>query len=1296
MTDLLPYSGVRSTAALEPSPGPEVRFGGVVGSAFEADWIRQDRLGLFDRRRDEMYARIYERLGTDGQAAVEAELQEASPADRDLMRFRPLPAGSPAQRAAPPAAESANPWARRAAILAAIDRLPPDVRGRLSGLPLTEEEIDATVAAMLNRELTYAEADVALGRDSDIPLPLIGSLGQFVGGTASVMAEPTQWPFLMMGPGAGAGLGMRIAADAGFSALGEAVQIPAEQVQAERLGIEATDPLARVALGAAAGGLFRGGIELGAAGLREIETRAARQREQALAEAQAKLAELDAGTRGAVLQLTDQRGVVDSTPPGVDAIDHSVALEAAGETLTRPVLQLTDSVRSRISEGTLRLSLGQIVTGGAAQGVLRLPRSLALDGPGALVLDFGDVMRPDGTRVADTPPLQLTGADVLGDPARPLQLTGEQMTAGQPVLELPVMPQGEVLRLTLADVLAGRTAPPGVPRRPLTLTGGDLAPGAQPPLALRPGQIAPGNPGDTLVLSVGQIVREGDRTVLKLQVDEIVAGGRWLPVPVQEGALVPVPRDPPAPPPEPRDVPALAAPDRPLLLPAPDRADGPAPAEAGLVGRIIAVESGGNPDARNPASSAAGLGQFIDSTWLSTVKKWRPDLAAKHSDAELLAMKAGAATAELQREMIRRHAQDIRAGLGGRGLPTDDGAVYLGWFAGEDAAAKVLAADATVPLRDLLSAEAIAANAGLKFDGLPFAEWSAGQMTAWARRKMGLASSDLSDYPRAAGVVSFDPLTIEADPARFQFKRMLDARTGETGALANTRDWDPAAGIGVVVWEDFAGRRFIVEGHQRLGLARRLMAEGHAPIEMSGILYREADGLSAEMMRVYGALVNIRRGTASPLDAAQVIRDHPEAARTLDMTRGQLGMARDLARLAPEIDALIWQGVLPEHFAAVIGRVAPGDAQMQGAILRAMRELEPDNLVQAEAIARDVRRMGLERKAEAAQGSLFGDDFVFEDAGVRERSRVMDRALKDLSRDRGIFKRLANEADTIAEEGNVLVTDRNRQRADQAERAIVTIQRLASEPGPVRDALDRAGRDAKSRGIAAAARDFAEAVRAAVEGREPAGGGGRGAGGGGADEAPARPRDAGDGEAEQLNAASAREIAAELDAVEPLEVPAETMRDMFADPVNGRGAELQAEVIERDVRAALGQDEVPDGAGTREPAAARPAAEGGGAAPRDAGAADAAPGARPAGDRPGYAAPDGTRLTPDEAAAMAAETQALRAEALPQGDLDIVLPRMDGGDGTETRSMSSLLDEIDADRDFLEQLEICLPKGGAA
>lgn len=39
-----------------------------------------------------------------------------------------------------------------------------------------------------------------------------------------------------------------------------------------------------------------------------------------------------------------------------------------------------------------------------------------------------------------------------------------------------------------------------------------------------------------------------------------------------------------------------------------------------VVDRMIGAESAGKADAKNPLSSAEGLGQFIDSTWLAMVK----------------------------------------------------------------------------------------------------------------------------------------------------------------------------------------------------------------------------------------------------------------------------------------------------------------------------------------------------------------------------------------------------------------------------------------------------------------------------------------------------------------------------------------------------------------------------------------------------------------------------------------------------------------------------------------------------
>lgn len=58
-----------------------------------------------------------------------------------------------------------------------------------------------------------------------------------------------------------------------------------------------------------------------------------------------------------------------------------------------------------------------------------------------------------------------------------------------------------------------------------------------------------------------------------------------------------------------------------------------------FVDRIIGVESGGRADAKNPKSSATGAGQFISSTWLGMMKKYRPDLMAGKSNEEVLALR---------------------------------------------------------------------------------------------------------------------------------------------------------------------------------------------------------------------------------------------------------------------------------------------------------------------------------------------------------------------------------------------------------------------------------------------------------------------------------------------------------------------------------------------------------------------------------------------------------------------------------------------------------------------------------
>lgn len=150
-----------------------------------------------------------------------------------------------------------------------------------------------------------------------------------------------------------------------------------------------------------------------------------------------------------------------------------------------------------------------------------------------------------------------------------------------------------------------------------------------------------------------------------------------------------------------------------------------------VVGRIIGAESGGNPNAKNPNSSASGIGQFTDSTWLATVKKHRPDLAGL-SNGELLKLKSDRS---LGIEMTTRLTEDNARELDAAGLPVTAGNLYLAHFAGIGGAKAILRADGSSSVTSILGPEVTKANGFL--NGM-----TASGLQSWAARKMGEANPD--------------------------------------------------------------------------------------------------------------------------------------------------------------------------------------------------------------------------------------------------------------------------------------------------------------------------------------------------------------------------------------------------------------------------------------------------------------------------------------------------------------------------------------------------------------------------
>jgi len=145
-----------------------------------------------------------------------------------------------------------------------------------------------------------------------------------------------------------------------------------------------------------------------------------------------------------------------------------------------------------------------------------------------------------------------------------------------------------------------------------------------------------------------------------------------------------------------------------------------------LVSQIIKVESAGNARAKNPLSSATGLGQFIKSTWLRMMRTYRPELAASMSREDLLNLRFDPT---LSREMVTRLAQENENYLKKRGHAITAGRLYLSHFLGPEGAHQVLSAQGSQTILSLMGAGVVKAN--------PFlTNYTADDLEAWADRKM--------------------------------------------------------------------------------------------------------------------------------------------------------------------------------------------------------------------------------------------------------------------------------------------------------------------------------------------------------------------------------------------------------------------------------------------------------------------------------------------------------------------------------------------------------------------------------
>jgi hypothetical protein len=515
-----------------------------------------------------------------------------------------------------------------------------------------------------------------------------------------------------------------------------------------------------------------------------------------------------------------------------------------------------------------------------------------------------------------------------------------------------------------------------------------------------------------------------------------------------------------------------------------------APASTGAnFGRVKALirgpESGGNDAAVNAlGSSASGRYQFVEGTFKNLYKRVYGDGA----DAAWNSKRRfdGA----VQERLMDRLLADNAAVLQRQGVPVSDGNLYVMHVLGSGDGPALLRADPNADVAAVIRANnPKLGNAIVKQNPTYFGGGkTVGQALSIIRSKVGGGSQEISPASglaalpdgdeiafarpaaldavrpvvtaegRSVGLQAFKPTDIEVDANLMQFKSGGD-RQGVTERLRGVQQWDPIAAGEVTVWESVDGRRLIADGHQRLGLATRMLADDPAQnIKLNAFVLREADGISARDARIITALKNIGEGSGTLTDAAKVFREGGDMAaealaKRLPPRSVLVRDGKSLASLSDEAFGAVVNEVVPDSWGAAIGALAP-DPETHMAMIELLAKLNPPNRKQAEGIIRQAMAAGFARET---QEELFGSR-EFSVALFAQKARAVERTLSELKKLKSVFSTAARNADTLEGAGNRIDQAASAAEAADSADALAIVEKMAYVTGDVSEIFNVAAK----------------------------------------------------------------------------------------------------------------------------------------------------------------------------------------------------------------------------------------------
>ena len=336
-------------------------------------------------------------------------------------------------------------------------------------------------------------------------------------------------------------------------------------------------------------------------------------------------------------------------------------------------------------------------------------------------------------------------------------------------------------------------------------------------------------------------------------------------------------------------------------------------------------------------------------------------------------------------------------------------------------------------------------------------ELSSGQRAQLSKAKTDRLKEKLKRRSEAppSGLAEIDPKDIAVDPKRFQYKIIgQHTASGEVGSLAGVGKYDPnLAGI-LQVWRDPGdGKTYVVNGHNRLALAKKLGA--------GKVAVRYLDSADHKTARSIGALTNIAEGRGDALDSAKFFRD--SGITREDLAKKGIPMREKIAQdglsLSKLDDTLFRKtidGEIPIARASIIGGSGLDHTQQRDLSTLIDREGKRRNLTDG-AISEmvDIAKSSSTRQEQTL--SLFGEESVSKSSLI-EKAQLQSAIKKRLSREKKLFGTVAKSsaASDLERGGNSIDRKQSGDISEKADRALNTFDKLKGLSGPISSAINSA------------------------------------------------------------------------------------------------------------------------------------------------------------------------------------------------------------------------------------------------